>query len=150
MSDLTPIVELRTDVESSLGTLGSIWVHGARICDTLELPYKNNAEYVSCIPRGAAYGLLYQYSFHFRRVMWHIVNVPNRKAIEIHVGNSVRDTEGCVLVGLERIVTPDAYYVLHSIDAFQKFDDTMKPYRDAGCTIAVCSISPSISTGVVA
>ena len=35
----------------------------------------------------------------YKRLIPHILNVPGRDAIEIHMGNRVQDTEGCVLVG---------------------------------------------------
>lgn len=51
--------------------------------------------------------------------MLHITNVPNFEWILIHPGNTMKDTEGCLLVG-------DAYdggAVLRSVEAYQRIYD---------------------------
>lgn len=40
-------------------------------------------------------------------VLPHIEDVPGRAGIEIHAGNTVKDTEGCVIVGYERSPIPN-------------------------------------------
>lgn len=143
MSD-TITVELERDLESPiLGTLGTLRLGGNRLCDTLELPYRNNAEFVSRIPAGL-FGLVWQWSKRFRAFRWHVTDVPNRSAIEIHSGNTLKDTVGCILVGLSRIVTPDSYFVLQSLDALSVFDDAMKPYRTIGASLSITNPSQRI------
>lgn len=64
---------------------------------TLELPFKNNAPIISCIPQG-----LYNVTKHNSKThpdTWEVLNVPGREDILIHNGNYLKDTLGCVLVG---------------------------------------------------
>ncbi len=65
---------------------------------TLELPWLNNQQYVSCIPAGR-YKCRKRYS---KKYGWHfhILGVPGRSYILIHFGNYFHDTEGCILVGM--------------------------------------------------
>ncbi len=77
------------------------------VCSTLELPWKDNARNVSCIPEGT-----YQFakrkigSFYARysKRLGHdftiqVKGVPDRDYILVHIGNVLEDTRGCVLVG---------------------------------------------------
>lgn len=64
---------------------------------TLELPWRDNADNISCIPIGI-YDVEPYTSEKFPNV-YQIKNVPNRDAILIHVGNYAGDTHGCVLIG---------------------------------------------------
>lgn len=66
-------------------------------CFTLELPWRDNETNVSSIPVG-------EYNFSFRsssRNGWvlELQNVPDRTNIQIHSGNFIRNTKGCILVG---------------------------------------------------
>lgn len=67
------------------------------IAYTLELPWRGNAPLVSSIPTGS-YGGTLRYD-HADRWRVQLTNVPNRSNIQIHIGNKVEDTHGCVLVG---------------------------------------------------
>lgn len=83
-------------------TLGVLRV-GKDIFYTIEKPWLQNQQNVSCIPEG-----FYTFKPHgwrdedvrFERV-WEIENVPNRSAILMHIGNYVQDIIGCVAVGTE-------------------------------------------------
>lgn len=66
-------------------------------CKTLELPDKNNARRVSCIPKGN-YPVLYRYTPK-RKGHYLVNNVPYRDLILIHTGNYNADILGCILVG---------------------------------------------------
>jgi len=59
---------------------------------TLELPWRNNQQDISCIPAGN------YYCRKFRQV-FQVINVPGRKDILIHKGNLDIETKGCILVG---------------------------------------------------
>ncbi len=69
-------------------------------CQTLELPDNENAHMISCIPAGV-FPFVYRWSEKHGRNIWHIV-VAGRDEIEVHIGNTIIDTDGCVLVGLAR------------------------------------------------
>jgi hypothetical protein len=79
------------------GTLGLLRI-GSKYFYTLELPYKDNQKNISCIPNG-----LYKTELYVRpsskQTVIHIKDVPNRGAILIHIGNTIADIQGCVLVG---------------------------------------------------
>ena len=76
--------------------LGSLYVGGVKVCDTLE----NKDKLIPC----DEYNLNVSKSQRFCRMLPLVYNdkVPMRRGIRIHVGNSVKDTEDCILVGFER------------------------------------------------
>jgi hypothetical protein len=67
------------------------------MCVTYERPWLSNKRDVSCIPNG-----VYKCSIHMspsKGRVFKVHDVPNRSDILIHVGNTLKDTEGCILVG---------------------------------------------------
>lgn len=76
--------------------LGSLYVGGVKVCDTLE----NKAKLIPC----DEYNLNVSKSPKFGRMLPLVYNekVPMHRGIRIHVGNSVKDTSGCILVGFGR------------------------------------------------
>lgn len=85
-----------------LQTLGRLFVldDGYRSiydCDTLELPWKNNAVRKSRIPVGT-YKVVKRTSPKFG-LHFHLTDTPGRQFILIHAGNTFKDIEGCILVG---------------------------------------------------
>ena len=76
--------------------LGSLYVGGIRVCETLE----NKAKLIPC----GEYNLNVSKSQKFDRMLPLVYNdnVPMHRGIRMHVGNSVKDTTGCILVGFER------------------------------------------------
>lgn len=77
------------------GTNGKLECEGKLICNTIELPWKNNETKVSCIPEGK-YFIKKRYSTKFN---WHleITNVSNRNLILIHpANNALHELNGCI------------------------------------------------------
>jgi hypothetical protein len=70
---------------------------GQHIAVTLELPWVNGADDVSCIPEGV-YRCYRRWSDKHKVFLFGI-EAPGRDDLEIHIGNWPHDTEGCVLVG---------------------------------------------------
>jgi hypothetical protein len=66
-------------------------------CFTIELPWLDNAQSISCIPAGT-YGIE-KYKSQSKGSVLLLKDVPNRAWIEIHAGNYTRQIQGCVLVG---------------------------------------------------
>lgn len=73
---------------------------------TIEEPWRDNKQYVSCVPAGSY--LVRPHSgtkYHGKdptRVSddaYVLAHVPGREAVLIHVGNTLEDTEGCILPG---------------------------------------------------
>ena len=77
------------------GTNGKLECEGKIICNTIELPWKNNETRVSCIPEGK-YFIKKRYSQKFQ---WHLVieNVQNRSLILFHpANNALQELNGCI------------------------------------------------------
>jgi hypothetical protein len=114
--------------EATTGTL--LNEKGERLCSTLELPWIDNKQYVSCIPEGIYH--VKKYSSTKWPDVWQIMNVVDRTNILIHWGNKVStkrelsDVEGCILVGnklktgvlYEKILYP--YWVTDSKNTIKK------------------------------
>ena len=90
------------DIFTEKSTLGELFLNGERMCDTLELPYKDNQRSVSCIPSGRyKVRLRYPRESATRNYLHLLVqDVKDRSYILIHRGNKPSHTQGCILVGL--------------------------------------------------
>ena len=92
---------VRDRMETLGATMGMMFLgDGPALC-TLELPWKGNAEDVSCIPNGT-YGVILARSPKFGPNIPHVLDVPGRTDILIHPGNTVADITGCICPGLAR------------------------------------------------
>ena len=92
------MLTLVRDCNCSDAVLGKLFINGAFICYTLE----NSAKLV---PIGL-YAVEVSQSPKFKRklpLVWN-ANVPANRGIRIHVGNTVKASSGCVLVGMGRDV----------------------------------------------
>ena len=92
MSQLTLI----RDVKGDKAILGKLYLNGAIVCYTLENAAK-------AIPNGV-YMVQNSISPKFKRelpLIWN-ENVSSTRGVRIHVGNSVKASSGCVLVGMGR------------------------------------------------
>ena len=89
--------------------LGQPLTKGLQICDTLEptwRDYKNGAYKVkgrSAIPEGR-YAVVISFSPKFKQWLPILLGVPKFDGIRIHAGNCSEDTEGCILVGKNKLV----------------------------------------------
>ena len=75
---------------------GSLCVDGIKVCETLE----NKTKLIPC----GEYNLNVSKSQRFCRLLPLVYNdeVPMHRGIRIHAGNSVKDSNGCILVGFQR------------------------------------------------
>lgn len=77
------------------GTNGKLECKGKSICNTIELPWKENETRVSCIPEGK-YFIKKRYSQKFQ---WHleVLDVKNRSLILFHpANNALQELNGCI------------------------------------------------------
>ena len=89
------MVLLLTRTYFPYGTNGKLECEGKLICNTIELPWKNNETRVSCIPEGK-YFIKKRFSQKFQ---WHleIENVQNRSLILFHpANNALQELNGCI------------------------------------------------------
>ena len=78
--------------------------NGVKICDTLEPTWRNYKGGELKVPRKSAvpegtYPVVVTKSKKFGKYLPLLVGVPGFEGVRIHSGNTVNDTEGCVLVG---------------------------------------------------
>ena len=77
------------------GTNGKLECKGKSICNTIELPWRENETRVSCIPEGK-YFIKKRYSQKFQ---WHleVLDVKNRSLILLHpANNALLELNGCI------------------------------------------------------
>lgn len=90
------VITLKRVILSNVATLG-VMLHdtGEEICRTLEPPIGNNAKGYA-IKQGM-YEVARDHTGKFK--YYKLLSVPMRENIEIHTGNTVADTRGCIIVG---------------------------------------------------
>ncbi len=77
------------------GTNGEFFFNGNRVCSSIELPWNNNQNRISCIPEGR-YELRKRYTEQ-RGPHLILVNVPGRQLILIHAANDAKkELQGCI------------------------------------------------------
>lgn len=97
----------REEAPSEAATYGELFTEGGwKLCLTMEEPWRNNQTDVSCIPAGS-YPTFIRRSYinggdgKRKYDVPQLKNVRGREAVQIHIGNTLADTEGCILLGLQ-------------------------------------------------
>lgn len=103
-------------------TLGMVFLNDAFLCFSLERPWMGNQENISCIPDGE-YPVSKRQSPKFGPC-FAVDGVKGRSDILIHVGNTVEDSHGCILVG--NGIDIEANAISYSRDAMGKFHLNLK------------------------
>jgi hypothetical protein len=89
--------QLHRKICSSTATLGRLYNEDmGLLCSTLENPWLNNYNDISCIPEGI---YKVERDTEGKHQFYKLTNTINRLNIEIHIGNFARDTAGCILFG---------------------------------------------------
>lgn len=81
----------------------------------------------TAIPKGV-YRLVFDFSNRFQRVMPHIMDVEGFEGVRIHSGNSSKNTEGCLILGLNWDCKSD--WVSDSKKAVELFNEKTKDIDD--------------------
>lgn len=100
-------------------TISKLSVNGHFECFALEDVVRDPFVKVAgktAIPPGT-YGVTVNWSQRFNRMMPLLLDVPHFVGVRIHAGNTEKDTEGCLLVGLQ--ITPERDRILASKIAFE-------------------------------
>lgn len=103
-------------------TLGTLLVSNLFSCVTLELPWNNNQNNISCIPEGGYLCKFLEYSPSKKyRNVYHVTGTGNRLGILIHPGNYARDTHGCILLGQYT----HNFTIINSQATLRKFNESL-------------------------
>ena len=130
-------------------TLGNIYCTGVEldgkntriiedqfICNIIEDKFrgndlsKNKVKGQTCIPEGN-YEIKMTYSPKYKREMPQLMNVPFFEGIRIHSGNSAKDSEGCLIPGMNKVVG----MVLDSVYHTSIIETKIKQYDKANIII---------------
>ena len=108
-------IQLIRKYRKSNYTIGQLFINGQYFSDTLEDTDRELKESMSleeirrikvfgstCIPYGT-YDITITYSPKFKKRLPLINNVKGFEGIRIHSGNTSKDTEGCLLLGFNKI-----------------------------------------------
>ena len=114
-------------MESSIGELS---IEGLAFrCFTLEDPVRDGPKIYgrTAIPAGT-YRIIINKSGKFKRLMPLLMGVPGFDGIRIHIGNTARETDGCILVGRTRGLD----WIGHSRDAYDELYAILTAALDSG------------------
>ena len=119
--------EVRRLRQTPFGTFGELVIHGDAVAKTCELPWKDNAPDLSCVPAGR-YWVAREYSPHFKRDLFELKGVPGRAECKFHPANVPHELKGCIALGEDFGVVGGEDGVVRSRQAVDAF---MALYADA-------------------
>lgn len=112
-------VEITRFETGSDGTVGVMTINRRLFAITMEPPENGNKPNISCIPSG---------NYICKRIVspkygetFEVMRVHGRSHILFHWGNTVSDTEGCILVGDRPGYIGNGRAVLNSKNTFKEF-----------------------------
>lgn len=124
---------IRIEDSFEYGVFGNLLIGTEAFCMTLEPREWDNERNVSCIPPG---------QYECARVLspsfgttYEICNVPNRSHVLFHKGNSIEDTEGCVLLAEKLGKLKGDRGILNSGKTFKDFMNKMQSYPEFRLTV---------------
>jgi len=113
-------VSLTRTVSRTDGVFGTLAVNNLPVAVTLERPWLDNKKSVSCIPAGTYIAKRIVSPSHGN--VFEVTGVKDRQHILFHIGNTIKDSEGCILVGSSFGIWSDgSCCILASGKAFTEF-----------------------------
>ena len=125
-------IEVKRLHRTQNSTIGELTIDGKFECYTLEDTERDiKIKGETAIPKGT-YKVIINQSNRFKKLLPLLINVPNFEGVRIHPGNSNHDTEGCILVGMNR----SSDYITKSRKAFDSLFKKMKDAKNITITIS--------------
>jgi hypothetical protein len=119
-------------------TIGELYIDGVLLCYTLEdrdrfleLNHSAKVKSQTAIPTGD-YRVVISMSNRFKKLLPEILNVEGFLGIRIHSGNTEKDTEGCILVGMN---TDNKTKIYNCAPALNKIIDYIKSNKNVRISI---------------
>ena len=110
------------------GSNGELWCGGELICQSIELPWRNNQKGISCITDGT-YRIDKRCNAQFKE-HFIVLNVPKRGIILMHpANNALTELRGCIAPVLEIVGEGRG---CHSRAALQKLVALLYPVLEKG------------------
>jgi hypothetical protein len=105
--------------------VGVLYANNNQLCYSLELPWKDNQNNISCVPVGSYRAITRADG----NLGWRIelLLVPNRTRVELHVGNYPSNSIGCVLLGMAWAPNSVTSSVAARIKLKQAYEDAGSP-----------------------
>lgn len=133
------LVLVRSTFAPDTPTLGSfLWENPVGVTRhlfirSIELPWRDNASRVSCIPKGE-YRMRWSWSPAFKRMLWEVMHVQDRYGIRIHAANYTRQLRGCIAPVMEwKDLDGDGIIDgISSGEALGLLEAVLRPYEGAG------------------
>lgn len=137
-------------------TIGKLYIDGVYFCDTIEDTDRDLTQDMpiseisrkkiagkTAIPSGTYNLDMNTISPRFSKISFYknlcngrvprLLNVPGFAGVLIHVGNTAKDSEGCILVGKNKVVGQ----VVESRDTFKKLYDKLISAHKSGQSITI-------------
>lgn len=116
-------VVLKRNPQDSSGTFGILWADQFKYY-TVERPWLDNKEDVSCIPTGI-YVCKWTHSPRLDKFTYEVQNVEGRSGIRIHSANYPEEVLGCIALGHVHGLNAGRWGVFGSKDAVREFNEHM-------------------------
>jgi hypothetical protein len=108
------------------GVLGVLLIENRIFCYTLEHP--------TLLVKEGTYPLIFEFSNKFQRMLYELKETGERTECKFHVGNTMKDTTGCPLLGRYVGKLAGKRAVLSSAETVDRFHHKMKG-EDANLSI---------------
>ena len=113
--------------------IGKLYLNSEFYGHTLELAWKENQKRISCIPKGV-YEVKKRHTekSKYKYEHLHILDVPDRELILMHIGNYPKNSKGCILLGNTRALnfvgdSRKAFYkLMYDLGSFEEIELVIK------------------------